>query len=227
MKETEPDSSDYAAQLGQFRTYVRSLRPRAAGTADLNTVLELACAKGLHEHLDILLDMGLDSSGAAASAGALEAAFYGHAGALRVLKAHGCTFGMVKAHTRETVLHLVLKMGADGVERERYAACLETLLDDAGGGAAAVSEEMRRLVNRRDELGNTALHLATQRWDQAVVRKLLEMGANIGIKVGFSFSLSFLFFFFFFLSFFLSFFSFFLLSFFLSFFLSCFLSSFP
>jgi len=187
LKETEPGSANYAAQLGQFRSFLRSIR-RCPG--DLNAVLELACAKGLHDHLELLLEKGLDPSSASAAAGALEAAFYGHAGVLRVLKAHGCTFSMVKSTTRETVLHLVLKMGADGVGRDRYAACLDTLL---GGGVAAVSsaavnEEMRGLVNRRDELGNTALHLATQRWDQAVVRKLLEMGANIGIKVPFSIS---------------------------------------
>ena len=34
----------------------------------------------------------------------------------------------------------------------------------------------------QDLLGNTALHLATQRWPQQVVRRLLERGANIGLK---------------------------------------------
>ena len=35
---------------------------------------------------------------------------------------------------------------------------------------------------RVDGQGNTALHYATQRWDQDTVRRLLERGANIGIK---------------------------------------------
>ncbi len=112
----------------------------------------------------------------------LEAAFYGHADVLSVLKQHGCQFSAVKQTTRETVLHLVLKMGADGAERELYERCLEVLM--GGGPGHPVYRQLQLLVNWRDELGNTALHLATQRWSQRVVRTLLEMGANIGIKAG-------------------------------------------
>ena len=115
--------------------------------------------------------------------GLLEAAFYGHASVLDVLARHGCSFVAQRPTTRETVLHLVLKAGADGIGRDRYAACLEVLI--GGGEQSAVYRELRQLVNSRDELGNTPLHLATQRWDQATVRRLLEMGANIGIKVQF------------------------------------------
>ena len=90
---------------------------------------------------------------------------------------------MVKPSTRETVLHLVLKKGAEGVGEEQYAACLELLIG-VEEDADAARREMKRLVNRRDELGNTALHWAVQRWDQRAVRQLLELGANIGTKVG-------------------------------------------
>ena len=178
MKATEPDGDAYAAQLGQFKTYLRFFRRLAA--VDLLALTELACAKGLHEHLDLLL---AKSPMVACNNGLLEAAFYGHAEVLRVLKRHGgCSWAAVRPGTRESVLHLVLKAGADGVERAQYAACLDVLL--AGGEEdARVGREVKRLVNWRDELGNTPLHLATQRWDQAVVRRLLEMGANIGIKV--------------------------------------------
>ena len=36
-----------------------------------------------------------------------------------------------------------------------------------------------KIVNRKDNLGNTALHYATQKWNDKVVRDILELGANI------------------------------------------------
>ena len=41
---------------------------------------------------------------------------------------------------------------------------------------------VKGLVNRRDDQDNTALHYATQMWDLATVRQLLELRANIGLK---------------------------------------------
>ena len=38
------------------------------------------------------------------------------------------------------------------------------------------------MINLKDKMGNTALHLATQSWPESVVKSLLELGANIGIK---------------------------------------------
>ena len=38
------------------------------------------------------------------------------------------------------------------------------------------------LTNRRDDRDSTALHYATQKWSQATVRRLLELGANIGMR---------------------------------------------
>ena len=43
-------------------------------------------------------------------------------------------------------------------------------------------DQLRRIVNKKDALGNTALHYATQKWNDRVVRDVLELGANIGIK---------------------------------------------
>merc|ERR1719483_643583 len=41
---------------------------------------------------------------------------------------------------------------------------------------------MKSIINKKDDRSNTALHYATQKWSQATVRNLLELGANIGIK---------------------------------------------
>ena len=48
--------------------------------------------------------------------------------------------------------------------------------------ASSTFNQMRRIVNKTDQYGNTALHYATQKWPQHTVRRLLELGANIGIK---------------------------------------------
>ena len=45
-----------------------------------------------------------------------------------------------------------------------------------------MAKELRSIINSVDELGNTAIHYATQLWSQDVVRLLLENGANIGVR---------------------------------------------
>ena len=48
--------------------------------------------------------------------------------------------------------------------------------------SAAFNEEISRVINHRDELKNSPLHYATQQWDQATARMLMERGANIGTR---------------------------------------------
>ena len=81
--------------------------------------------------------------------------------------------------TNETVLHLVLKMQSDAGTREDYQHCLDLLLDP---GDPECLRQMKKLVNKKDDRGNTALHYASQKWSEDTVRRLLELGANIGIK---------------------------------------------
>merc|ERR1719187_2525223 len=65
---------------------------------------------------------------------------------------------------------------------ERYQACVDVLMNEAeGGGGGAIRAQLASIVNKKDELGNTALHYAVRLWPQAVVLQLLNLGANIGV----------------------------------------------
>jgi hypothetical protein len=61
LKQTETGGPNYDTQLGEFKTYIRLFRRLAA--TDVAAVVQLACAKGLHQHLDLLLQKGVDPSG--------------------------------------------------------------------------------------------------------------------------------------------------------------------
>jgi len=166
---------DYSAKLADFKTYLRSVRTLIDQNA-LDDVFDLSCDKGLHDHVEVLLRKGASPN--FASQPLLEAAYYGHHKVLSVLKDYNANFLVTNA-TNETVLHLVLKMHSDAGSRECYQKCLDVLLDP---GTEGFLKQMKSLVNKKDDRGNTALHYATQAWDQATVRRLLEAGANIGIK---------------------------------------------
>ena len=87
-----------------------------------------------------------------------------------------------EAFSRETVLHHILKM-PNRTEVSQYQDCF-TLLTDTFSGT--VEPELRKIINKRDTCGNSALHCATQAWPALAVRQLLERGANIGLKVSVS-----------------------------------------
>ena len=86
-----------------------------------------------------------------------------------------------------TIAHCLLRkpLGDGGTSVQKpdtpddYQKCLKVLSE---GGDGPVSAEIRRVINARDKLDNTALHYATQMWPEAVVRHVLEMGANIGVE---------------------------------------------
>ena len=169
LKETELDRSDYQSKLGNFKTYLRFIWT-LKDQNDLNSVFELAVKKGLFEHVNLLLRKGVavDTPGKPV----LEAAYHGLYRVLRVLRQHSGSIN-VTTGSKETVLHLVLKQQSDGAVGSDYTKSLHEVLQWPG---------VKGLVNRRDNRDNTALHYATQKWDQATVRKLLELGANIGLK---------------------------------------------
>jgi len=142
----------------------------------LDAVFDLACKKGLHDHVELLLQKGANPN--TVNKPVLEAAFFGHHQVIRLLKLYHANF-CVTTSSRETVLHLVLKMQSDFGSKINYEKSLNELLDP---GHEHLVDQMKSIINKKDDRSNTALHYATQQWSQATVRKLLEMGGNIGIK---------------------------------------------
>ena len=174
VNETKKDSHSYQSDLGAFRSLV--LRVKEGGEdRELGEVLAHAAERGLDEHVALLLRRGAGPN--SDQQPLLEAAVRGHHGVLAAMIADTRTdLGIVRPQTKETVLHHVLKMEEKGVPDTNYHACLALLLS----GESRVS--MAKLVNKRDSLGNTALHYATQRWPEEAVTELLKLGANIGVK---------------------------------------------
>jgi len=176
LKETEINQNDYASKLANFKTYMRFVR-NLKEQNKLENIFDLAVKKGLHEHAEVMLRKGAPIN--TPSKPILEAAFFGHYKILRLFKKYNADFSVSKDGTKETILHLILKMKSKFGERTDYEKCLEELLDRSNSYMVG---QMKGLINKKDDLSNTALHYATQKWPQTTVRKLLEMGANIGIK---------------------------------------------
>ncbi|QQP57720.1 Transient receptor potential cation channel protein painlesslike, partial [Caligus rogercresseyi] len=57
----------------------------------------------------------------------------------------------------------------------RSSEALKFILNDPD-----IDHQIRSIINKRDLLGNTPLHLAAQRHDQEMAKRLLQLGANIG-----------------------------------------------
>jgi len=175
LKETELHQHDYGSKLSNFKTYMKFIRNLKEQNV-LDSVFDLACKKGLHEHVELLLRKGANPN--TATKPVLEAAFFGHHLVLRQLKLYNANF-CVTTGSKETVLHLVLKMQSDFGSKFNYEKSLDELLDPSN---SQVVDQMKSIINKKDDRSNTSLHYATQKWSQATVRKLLELGANIGIK---------------------------------------------
>ena len=176
LKETELNQKDYDFNLKQFKGYIRFVR-NIKDESKVEDLFDLSCKKGLYEHAELLLRKGVNID--TKSKPILEAAFFGHHNILKLFKKFDGNFSVTKEGTKETVLHLVLKMKSKFADKTSYEKCLEELLDP---GHPNVYGQMRKIVNKMDSLQNTALHYATQKWPQTTVRRLLELGANIGIK---------------------------------------------
>jgi len=176
LKETEMNQNDYSSKLANFKTYMRFIR-NLREQNKLDNVFDLACKKGLFEHVEIMLRKGASVN--TPDKPILEAAVFGHYKIIRVFKKYNADFSATKDGTKETILHLVLKMKSKFSSRTNYEKCLEELLDRSNTNTY---DQMKTMINKKDDLSNTALHYATQKWPQETVRKILEMGANIGIK---------------------------------------------
>lgn len=141
----------------------------------MEEVFNLACEKGLHEHASLLLKKGVNPNNSGKPL--FEVAYKGYHQVLATLLKYSQTnLTVIKKETKETLLHLILKMEFEQSVREDYQDCWKILM------RSSRRDQLRRIVNKKDALGNTALHYATQKWNDRVVRDVLELGANIGIK---------------------------------------------
>ena len=145
------------------------------------TMLQKCCTGNLDEEADALLAEGVDPNfrpDDSSSYPVLLAAFRGHSEVLAVLKQYRADFTLMNKSTDETVLHRIL-LKDEAAAEDDLEKCLKLVLDV---GDDTFKQQIDTIINKKDLLGNTALHYATQKWSQNVVRMLLERGANIGIK---------------------------------------------
>jgi len=176
LKSTRKSGDNSRADLANFRTYTRFIKS-LEDPSSLNEVFNVACEKGLHEHVLLLLKKGVNPNNKEKPI--LEVAFKGYHQVLAVLVKDPRTDLLVeKPYTKETILHLILKMEFEQANPCDYDNCLSVLLSRSKDTEKQISS----IINKKDDLGNTALHYATQKWPEATVRRLLELGANIGIK---------------------------------------------
>ena len=144
------------------------------------TLLQKCGSGNLDDFAEVLLSEGVDPNFCPdeSSPPVHLAAYRGNAEVLDVLKQHRADFTVVRQSTEETLLHRVL-IKDDMASEESLFKCLEIILsqDDEG-----FKRHVDKIINKKDLLGNTALHYATQKWPQQVVRMLLERGANVGIR---------------------------------------------
>ena len=151
------------------------------------TLLQKCASNNLADFAEVLLKkVGFDARHQpdnGTSSPVLLAASRGDAELLDVLKKYKADFTCVDEN-KETVLHKVLQKDENllrKVPEETVEKALDVLLTESEDNKE-FKTEISGLVNRRDGVGNTPLHCATQKWSEKTVRRLLERGANIGIK---------------------------------------------
>ncbi len=151
----------------------------------------------LENLVSILLDKGVDPNATAAKGalpgtvpgstpGILLAATRGYYKVVEVFKRYYNTNFLLENKFKQTILHVVLKAGyynkiivhgdesGDGNVKTIYA------LFDSNN--LIIQQQMRSIINRQDNQGNTALHYAKQYPDQEIVKFLLSYGAKIDVN---------------------------------------------
>ena len=166
----------------QVRDLLLQVETKALNTSAISglTLLQRCAANNLAKIADVLLGEGVDPNycpSTSSSAPVHLAAARGHTQVLQVLARHLADFTLVTTN-EETVLHKLL-LRDEAFEKEDFDKCLDFILSDDDRN---LKTQIDKIMNRKDLVGNTALHYATQRWGEATIRKLLERGANIGIK---------------------------------------------
>ena len=67
----------------------------------------------------------------------------------------------------------------DDADGDDYQKCLEVLTSD--GPESVVAGEVRKVINAKDRLDNTALHYATQMWPESVVQSVLQVSIPLNL----------------------------------------------
>ncbi len=163
--------------------------------AEGSTLLQSSCVYGLDKFAALMLEQGADPNLTTTQDGTapiLSAAYYGHYQVMDLFINHKITsiesaktanLSVTERHTKESVLHHLLEIPSRNEktpeEIKNFESSLHLLLDCED---SRVHEELLDVINKKDIRGNVPLHYATNLWPQAIVRKLLDRGANIGIK---------------------------------------------
>jgi ankyrin repeat protein len=190
--------SSNAHNLLEFRIYMQQMSLEELNSFDASgmSLMQKACNHGLQEHVQCMLEHKMNPSavvGETSSKPVLLAAYNGFYQVLEELISHTkrckksgdapINFAVTEAITKESVLHWVLKRpNPTDDPRCDYKACLDVLL--APETPSSFNAQIKKIINHKDNRKNAPLHYATQQWNQAVVRQLLERGANIGIRFG-------------------------------------------
>ena len=155
------------------------------------TLVQKAANYGLHLFVESLLDLGMNPNSNTVetpSKPVLLAAYNGHGAVLKVLVDHKLNnyknndvqttdFTALEISGGESALHWLLKKpNRESSDNPDYEEALDILL------GSDLGRDIVKVINTKDNLGNSPLHYATQLWSQKVVRSLMEMGANIGLK---------------------------------------------
>ena len=149
-------------------------------------LFQKACGYGLHEHVQrLLMDYECDPdciTPECSSTGLLLAAYNGFDEVFKVIKEHKlnkehlnkkkASFSALEKGSGKSILHLILNKTMNG----NYEKCVDLILDPA------LSTELKKIINHKDEENNAPLHYATELWPQNIIRKLMELGANVGVR---------------------------------------------
>lgn len=141
------------------------------------TLLQKACWSSKSELVKALLEQGMNINGLSETtkmAPILIAASKGDMKTLQVLMKHHPDLKVTTLTTQDTILHCFLKQ-----DQNMNIEDLKQLLNPDN---EEMDKEIKRIINKANNIGNTALHYAAQRWPAEAVRVLLECGANVGMK---------------------------------------------
>ena len=172
-----------------------------ASNRDLDSIvgkmsMTQACAeRGLASYMSILLSCGADPNLTTImkpTPAFLLAAAGGKADVIKVMLDHNRLNSnnnsnkmvetlLFNQQFSQTVLHQILRKPLNNLElsgykfvNTNYEKCFELILKQ--------QSNLSSIINIQDVHGNTALHYATQFWDNDTVTKLLLLGANIGLR---------------------------------------------